>query len=434
MTFEIKKWWSVVGAVGMSVAGFSASESAASADAGDATSASAQQPLSEHLLQNGIWQNGIWQNGIWQNGIWQNGIWQNGIWQNGIWQNGIWQNGIWQNGIWQNGIWQNGIWQNGIWQNGIWQNGIWQNGIWQNGALLVGSVGRHSAEADTSLRLRLGSRASAERGDSLQALGEKGFGLRGLSADQLRQFAASNAPVPEENLVSLTLHGGRLAGHTPAGSMLLGPAVVGLVLPFVAADGAIAWIRIADAHADTKATDVYLYTLDFEGANPCGAGVSGTLVPGVWDDSGARWDRFDSSGAVLDTTYSCTTGVLAKCELWGYRPWAVGTELHQACTRMARADYCGDNVSHTENGTSIDVFDVLGVQAASADDALTFEAGWGPDGAVCVREPRYLDFEAAGPVLPSCWDSKPACETWTEASERGALLGNDSAHAKRRVR
>ena len=32
---------------------------------------------------------------------------------------------------------------------------------------------------------------------------------------------------------------------------------------------------------------------------------------------------------------------------------------HQACTRMARADYCGDGTSHTQDGTWIEYYDKL---------------------------------------------------------------------------
>ena len=53
-------------------------------------------------------------------------------------------------------------------------------------------------------------------------------------------------------------------------------------------------------------------------------------------------------------------GAIAKCVLWGYRPWATynGTPLaqyHQACTRMVRADYCGTGTSYTVTGNRISV-------------------------------------------------------------------------------
>ena len=50
-------------------------------------------------------------------------------------------------------------------------------------------------------------------------------------------------------------------------------------------------------------------------------------------------------------TLACEGGAITKCIRWGYQPWAQHSgsslkELHQACTRMARADYCGTGLGH----------------------------------------------------------------------------------------
>jgi hypothetical protein len=108
--------------------------------------------------------------------------------------------------------------------------------------------------------------------------------------------------------------------------------------------------------------------------------------------------------------------------------------LHQTCTRLARADYCGDGVPHTENGTLIDVFDPAGIQVGVDDPALSFEAGWSPDGAVCVSAPRFSKHDVSGrTVYPSCWAAKPTCENWEAALELGAQIGNDSQHLSRQL-
>ena len=93
-------------------------------------------------------------------------------------------------------------------------------------------------------------------------------------------------------------------------------------------------------------------------------------VAGTWDATGAR------TGSTTAFTFGCTSGVIAKCVRWGYKPWKVingkaMNDYHQACTRMARADYCGDGVSHTRNGTLIDMYDGLGIQSrASGSDSV----------------------------------------------------------------
>jgi hypothetical protein len=160
------------------------------------------------------------------------------------------------------------------------------------------------------------------------------------------------------------------------------------------------------------------------GTPVCADGMQGMFVPGGWDDTGAH------SLVADELTYACMDGVIAKCVGWGYAPWQVGAELHQTCTRLARADYCGDGRPWTMDGTMIDVYDVLGVQNPVHDPELSFEAAWGEDGAICVNETRYDITGADGEtVLPGCFATLPRCASLAEATELGAVIANDSAHA-----
>jgi hypothetical protein len=103
---------------------------------------------------------------------------------------------------------------------------------------------------------------------------------------------------------------------------------------------------------------------------------------------------------------------------------------------MARADYCGDGVPHTQNGTPIDMFDGQGIQSPESvpGDGFSFEAGWGPQGAVCVSHPRFRD---AGPdgqmLLPTCWSQLPRCLDLAQAQQQGALIANASVERPRLV-
>jgi hypothetical protein len=120
-------------------------------------------------------------------------------------------------------------------------------------------------------------------------------------------------------------------------------------------------------------------------------------------------------------TVTCTAGAIGKCVRFGYKPWrdAAGEPLwdyHQACVRMVRADYAGDGVGHTRNGTLVDLFDRLGIQQPGVDPpghALAFEAAWSPEGAVCVRRTRIPELlsneelaahypQLAGKIGPAC--------------------------------
>ena len=64
------------------------------------------------------------------------------------------------------------------------------------------------------------------------------------------------------------------------------------------------------------------------------------------------------------------------------------TDYHQACTRMARADYCGDGTPWTVPGTPIDIFDHLSPQIETQETKWPVEAEWTPDGAYCLDDIR----------------------------------------------
>jgi ADYC domain len=93
---------------------------------------------------------------------------------------------------------------------------------------------------------------------------------------------------------------------------------------------------------------------------------------------------------------TCTSGAEGKCILMGYHPWQVRADgapmrdLHRACVHLIRADYGGDDRPTTRDGTSIDIYDRFGIQSP-IHSSMTFEAAWGPDGAVCVARPRVPD-------------------------------------------
>ncbi len=208
------------------------------------------------------------------------------------------------------------------------------------------------------------------------------------------------------------LEGGRISA-----SGLTAQSLTGSVLQGTSSDGKPVEVALCGAEPSRSDERMVWYDVEIWNAvsssweNPCVA-TSRVLHPralavqGVWAASGARSDvpgRF---------TLACETGAIAKCINWGYKPWEVKdgralTELHQACTRMARADYCGDGHSHTHENTFIDMYDGLGVLArstqatASWDPArASFEAAWTPEGAQCLSRTR--DGRKLETVLAEC--------------------------------
>lgn len=105
---------------------------------------------------------------------------------------------------------------------------------------------------------------------------------------------------------------------------------------------------------------------------------------------------------------TCTGGAEGKCVRFGYKPWRRGPDgaslgdYYQTCVRLVRADYCGDGIGHTRNGTPIDLFDRIGIQHDEIAPGMTFEAAWGPGGAVCVRHTRLEDVLDRAALVERC--------------------------------
>lgn len=261
------------------------------------------------------------------------------------------------------------------------------------------------------------SSATVTQGVRLQGVRLQGVRLQGV---RLQGVRLQGVRLQGVRLQGVRLQGTELVGVGLDGQELAGEELVGAVLDGILSDGSSISLEIVDASADG---DLMRYTLQANGQSICEGQLGGIFVPGSWDESGAHHASIEIAGRVVDTSFSCPSGVVAKCVSWGYDG---GSDAHQACTRMARADYCGTGVPYTQDGTAIDIEDSLGIQTASNPAGFTFEAGWGRDGAVCASRARYQHVVDGTPVLPVCWNALPACTSWTEAAESGALTGNSS--------
>lgn len=170
-------------------------------------------------------------------------------------------------------------------------------------------------------------------------------------------------------------------------------------------EGALQQFRIDSVDRDPRDPDgdVYLYGVSiFDPSTKtwqpyCLPDAEGrrAVVPvgGSWSQSGEP-----QSGRSDAITFACTSGAIAKCIRFGYKPWAErrGIPLapyHSACIRMVRADYCGDGRAHTQDGTNIDVWDPLGIQTRDQPEGKpqVFEAAWRPEGAAYLNLPRWSD-------------------------------------------
>ncbi len=170
---------------------------------------------------------------------------------------------------------------------------------------------------------------------------------------------------------------------------------VGADMDAVLGDDSAATVHIVSI-STTDVPGALSYEIESGGENVCGEeGAKALLMPGRWD--------YLTGGLTDDTehfTVACRGAAIAKCAEWGYRDldnWSetsggnthsiAGTYFHEACTRMVRADYCGDGHAHTVTGTLIDVYDTANIQTQST--GLALEAEWSSHGASCVKHVRW---------------------------------------------
>ena len=252
------------------------------------------------------------------------------------------------------------------------------------------------------------------QGINMQGISLQGISLQGMNMLGYRFAGATLGGVP---LVDLRVMRGELvAGHD--GSTLRGTALVGAQLVAETRDITqnppvttlvtyrISAIAAEDSRYDpTNTGHTFLYTLEqfvpddgtWQAACPADQDGRSVAIPlrATWNEHG---DRVESSTLF---TLGCTTGVIAKCYRWGYRPWTDEfgnlVPYHQTCTRAARADYCGDGTPHTHDGTQINIWDRLPSPGPIQRHGgllpplgMLFEAGWNVEGAVCLSHARWL--------------------------------------------
>ena len=299
------------------------------------------------------------------------------------------------------------------------------------------------------------------QGMQLQGMNPQGMQLQGM---QLQGMSFDGATLSGDALQGLRVeHGELVAQH--GSNTLRGTALVGAQLHALARNlqvtppaTAVVDYRITaivpelSQYDPTHTGDTYLYTLeqwsdDTGSWQPaCGADIDGRSVAiplaATWDEHG---DRIESSSLF---TFGCTTGVIAKCYRWGYRPWVTGygdlTTMHWTCTRLARADYCGNGVPHTRNNTMINVWDRLpapgpiqrhGGLLGLPPPGMLFEASWNTEGAVCLSHSRWMLDDGPG-IAELCPDrlvppgllGETVCDTLSQVLDldSNALMFNEA--------
>ncbi len=203
-------------------------------------------------------------------------------------------------------------------------------------------------------------------------------------------------------------------------------------------DGSQVELRVDSAtHGEGANADVWRYLVSYRSPvdgqwrpicrDTSGQPAAAIAVDGYWDYRqgmpGVGGRKYEDPRVF---TFACEGAAIAKCIHFGYKPWASagGVSLaahHQACTRLIRADYCGDGTSHTVNGQWVNVYDAVGVQQDT--ETWSMEAEWGTEGALCVTDNN----RAHAPVTCAEAPKKPQCGT-ADAFSTGTLLQSETPY------
>lgn len=168
-------------------------------------------------------------------------------------------------------------------------------------------------------------------------------------------------------------------------------------------------VRITDVNS-SMVPGVELYMVVFEGSSEpvCGyyngQPIWSTVMTSLFDAQ----TGFRRAPDPTMFTFACRYGAIQKCNEYGWPEWETKTEsngsttkvrnlddYHDACIPMIRADYCGNGVTHTFDGTSIDIYDHLQggqqmVTSTNGSDGYYREAYWEGDGAHCINKTRWM--------------------------------------------
>ncbi|WP_224247546.1 ADYC domain-containing protein [Hyalangium gracile] len=254
-----------------------------------------------------------------------------------------------------------------------------------------------------------------------------------------------NGPTLNQRLVSVSYAGAKRTGMGPLDEVWLeGSTLHGLLdtdelsgvdfqgMQFVGnlENGGTVTLRVDSVIPGSGAQqDVWSYKVSFQDPTdmkwyPICTGADGSPAGAIALEN--RWDyRQGVSGGgskIHDATaftFACEGAAIAKCVHYGYKPWQSvnGVSLedyHQTCTRMIRADFCGNGTSYTQDGKWVNLYDSLNVQTDT--ESWTPEAEWNAQGASCFTSQT----RATAPI--QCADGRLVTSCGTSFSANTLLI------------
>jgi hypothetical protein len=219
---------------------------------------------------------------------------------------------------------------------------------------------------------------------------------------------------------ALVARGGLLGNQTLRGAQLVGSTMLLKLNALLTVPVVIAGYQQVDSWA-SNGEPVAAYALVYADlAQPllqrsvCKGTLLDPLQAAVVILAGERYDLDDKTVIANQSnwiTLACAGSAAAKMSLLGYGPHAQFSDAstpasvgqRQATLKMITADYCGDGVSYTEDGTPLWWENQSGTVVPDGDVGA-LEAIWTEHGAVCLDAPRVVELGEVGCSLPSCED------------------------------
>ena len=249
-------------------------------------------------------------------------------------------------------------------------------------------------------------------------------------------FAGTGTPRPTRTTPDLRVERTAFVLRQANGRLLKGVQLKGRVLN-LAVGGEVHTLRLASITPDPDDADILRH--EFQVQDEAGRWQP-ACEPNI---DGETWGfpvalpagHPGREGAV---TLTCASGAVAKCIRYGYKPWGKGRHgeslvpYHAACVHMIRAVYAGDGTPHTKPGTFVQYHDDAvhwRQNPPKANPEYGFEAGWSPQGAVCVARVRWPELgtlDAIRKTSQRLMATAPSDCTEAYAKEHGALIFNRS--------
>ncbi|MEP7126228.1 MAG: ADYC domain-containing protein, partial [Byssovorax sp.] len=171
------------------------------------------------------------------------------------------------------------------------------------------------------------------------------------------------------------------------------------------------------------------------GLDGAGSPVAAIAMTGTWSQAQGVPGGGAYTPDLSKITFACRGRAIAKCLEMGYRPGEEPGGLFTpariehlvACTRLLRADYCGDGRSWTVDGTLVNLYDNVGVQLDT--QAWKIEAEWTSAGARCTNKAPLTRLSVSGLTPPSCFAPKVSASCGDLAHfATGTTLMDEFAH------